>query len=287
MAIAARLAYDVWVQLISDEELYRAVIDGTHHQLAASRGLDADKLAVLDVFHAEPGTRWNVENLRFRSAMDAVGAITRYLPRTARLLTRGDPDWLQELAFEYLSHHRWVQYGHYTLTECERFGAYVRDRVMKRRITPPHLAAALDFELGVIRLLKRTAEIPPDGWPPAPPVLGDDELAARRIRRAPAVELIDLPVDIRDWVESADPWRGTVRPSPVTFLVHVPSLDHVHRIKILGEGPRLVLERFTGAAPAGTIAAELDDEYGIERAELFALVRGWLEERILMFEQDR
>jgi hypothetical protein len=157
---------------------------------------------------------------------------------------------------------------------------------MKRRITPPHLEVVLEFELGVIRLLKRTALIPPGRWP-SPPALTDAQLADVRIRRAEAVEVIDLPVDIRDWVEMADLSRGGVRPDPVTFLVHVPSLQHTHRIKILGEGPRAVLERFTGERQTAAVAAELDDELGIEPAALYGLVRNWLDERILEVDLGR
>lgn len=286
MSIDARLAYDVWLQLISDEELYRAMLDGAHRQLAASRDLDDAKLAVLDALRAEQGTRWNIENLRFRTAAETAEIVASYLPRTVKLLTRGDDSWLQDICFEYLAYHRWTQHGHYRLAECERFAAYVRERIMKRRITPPHLEVVLDFELGVVRLLKRTAEIPSERWP-SPVALSDDQLAQAHIRRALATELIELPVDIRDWIESGDPWRGTVRPSPVTFLVYVPSLQHSQRIKILGEGPKLVLQRFTGDRTTAAIAAELDDEFGIEPPELFGLVRNWLDERVLEVDPGR
>ena len=57
-----------------------------------------------------------------------------YMPRTVRLLTRGDDDWRQDLCFEYLAHHRWLPLGHMRLAECERFASYVQTRVMKRRI---------------------------------------------------------------------------------------------------------------------------------------------------------
>ncbi|MEO7735703.1 MAG: hypothetical protein ABIY55_32410, partial [Kofleriaceae bacterium] len=87
--------------------------------------------------------------------------------------------------------------------------------------------------------------------------------------------------DIRDWVEYADLSRGAVRPEPVTFLMYVPSLQDVHRIKILGEGTRLVLARLVGDRRMAALAAELEDELGIEPAELFALVRTWLDERVL------
>ncbi|MBC7976072.1 MAG: hypothetical protein H7138_13955 [Myxococcales bacterium] len=280
MSIDARLAYDVWLQLIADEELYRAMLEGTHPALAASRELDADKLAVLDAFRAEKGTRWNIENLRFRSALEAGDTLNSYLPRTMRLLTNGDENWLQDICFEYLSFYRWKEHGHYRFAECERFATYVRDRIMKRRVTPPHLEVALDFELGVVRLLKRTAQIAPEQWP-VPPVLTDAQLAQASVRRAHAVALIDLPVDIRDWVEYADLSRGAVRPEPVTFLVYVPSLAHVHRIKILGEGPRIVLERFAGDRRCAAVAAELEAELGLEPAEVLGLVRTWLDERVL------
>lgn len=280
MSIDARLAYDVWLQLISDEELYRAMIDGTHRELAAQKKLGAAELEVLDSFRAEKGTRWNIENLRFRTALETGSTLMSYLPRTVQMLTNGDQNWLQDICFEYLAFHRWKEYGHFRLTECERFGAYVRERIMKRRITPPHLDAVLDFELAIVRLLKRTAEIPPDDWP-VPPVLSDDELAQAHIQRARAVEILELPVDIRAWVESADPSRGTVLPSPVIFLLYVPSLQDTHRIKILSEGPKVVLERFDGERTTAAIAAELEEEFGIEPDELFGLVRNWLDARIL------
>jgi hypothetical protein len=161
---------------------------------------------------------------------------------------------------------------------------------MKRRVTPPHLEAVLDFELGVIRLLKRTAEIPADQWP-VPPQLSDAQLGDLRVRRAPAVELIELPIDIRELVESRDPARAAVRPGPVTFLVYVPSLQHTHRIKILGEGPKIVLDRLSDAAAGGrttaAVAAELEDEFGLEPAELLGLVRTWLDERVLAVDRSR
>src|SRR5882724_8479718 len=289
MSIDARLAYDVWLQLISDEELYRAMIEGTHRQLAASRGLGENQLAALDAFRAEKGTRWNIENLRFRTALETGATVGSYLPRTIRMLTNGDDNWLQDICFEYLAFHRWKEHGHLRFTECERFAAYVRERIMKRRITPPHLEVVLDFELGVIRLLKRTAAIAPDAWDAwaataTRATASEAELASAHLRRAPAVERIDLPVDIRDWVESSDPLRGEVRPAPVTFLVYVPSLQHTHRIKLLGEGPAVVLDRFTGDRPFAAVSAELEDEFGIEPAELSGLVRNWIDERILVVE---
>lgn len=279
VAIDARLAHDVWLQLISDEELYRAMLDGTHHALAASRALGDRELAVLDALRAEKGTRWNIENLRFRTALECGATLTSYLPRTVRMLTNGDENWLQDVCFEYLAYFRWKEHGHFRFTECERFATYVRERIMKRRITPPHLEVVLDFELAVIRLLKRTAALPPP-WP-APPVLDDDALAAARLGRGRAVEVITLPVDIRAWVESGDPLRGEVRPAPVTFLAVVPSLDQPHRLKILGEGPALVLDQLTGERPTGELAAALEDEYGLEASALYAMLRGWLAERVV------
>lgn len=276
--IDARLAYDVWNQLIADEELFRALLAGAHRGLAASRDLDEAKLEALDAFAAERGTKWNIENLRFRTALEASESLTSYLPRTMRLLTNGEDGWLQDICFEYMSFYRWQELGHYRFAECERFVGYLRERLLKRRRVPDHLETVLEFELGVIRLLKRTATIA--RWP-APVALDDAALAASRLRRAEAVEVIALPVDIRDWVERADLSHGEVRAQPVTFLVYVPSLQHTHRIKILGEGPRMVLERFTGERTTSELAAELAEEFELAPEELFALARSWLDERIL------
>jgi hypothetical protein len=278
MEMSSRRVYDVWIQLIQDEELYEAMLEGRHAQLAG-RDLDAEAIAILDRFRAERGTRWNVENLRFRSALETGDSLISYMPRTVRLLTRGDDDWRQDLCFEYLAHHRWRAIGHMRLAECERFADYVRKRVMKRRVTPPHLDAVLTFELAVVRLLKATAGVSRDAWPVRREV--GAELAGLRPRRSPVQTVIELEVDLRPWIESADPLRGEVGPGPITLLVHVPSLDEPHRIKTISEGVRVVLERCDGERTVEALARELEEELELPAAGVHRLVRMLIEERIL------
>ncbi|HEX2687150.1 MAG TPA: PqqD family protein [Kofleriaceae bacterium] len=278
-AFASKRVYDVWIQLIQDEELYEAMLEGSHGRLPG-RNLDPEAVAILDQFRAEPGTRWNIENLRFRSALETGDTLVSYMPRTVRLLTRGDDDWQQDLCFEYLAHYRWQALGHMRLAECERFAGYVRKRVMKRRITPPHLEAVVAYELAVVQLLKSTAEIGADAWP-IHRAVADAELPALRPRRSPAQVVVDLEVDLRPWIESADPARGEVGPGPVTLLVHIPSLDEPHRIKTISDGVRVVLERCDGTRTVEVLARELDDEFGLPAADVHQLVRTLLDERIL------
>jgi Coenzyme PQQ synthesis protein D (PqqD) len=278
-AFASQRVYEVWIQLIQDEELYEAMLDGSHARLAG-RGLDAEAIAILDRFRAERGTRWNIENLRFRSALETGDALVSYMPRTVRLLIRGDDDWRQDLCFEYLAHHRWRPLGHMRLAECERFAAYVRTRIMKRRITPPHLEDVVAYELAVVRLIRSTADVAAHVWPIRRAVT-DAELPAVRPRRSPVQVVVELDVDLRPWIESADPALGEVGPGPVTLLVHIPSLDEAHRIKTISEGVRIVLERCDGDRTVDALAAELDDEYGLPANDVRRLVRTLLDERIL------
>jgi len=276
---ASKRVYEVWTQLIQDEELYEAMLDGSHGRLPG-RGLDAEAIAILDQFRAEPGTRWNIENLRFRSALFVGDLLLLYLPRTIRLLTRGDDQWRQDLCFEYLAHHRWRPLGHMQLTECERFADFVRTRVMKRRLTPPHLEAAMAYELAVIRLLRSTATIAADAWPVRREVSAA-ELPALRPRRSPAQVVVELDVDLRPWIESGDPARGEVGPGPITLLVHMPSLEERYRIKTISEGVRVVLERCDGERTVGALAGELEAEFELPAADVRGMVRTLLDERIL------
>lgn len=277
---ASRRVYEVWTQLIQDEALYEAMLAGTHAELT-DRGLDAEAIAILDRFRAEPGTRWNVENLRFRSALETGDTLVSYMPRTVRMLTRGDDDWRQEVCFEYLSRHRWQALGHHRLAECERFAGYVRTRIMKRRLTPPHLDAVITFELALVRLLRATAGVPADAWPVRRAVT-EAEVPALRPRRSPVQAVVELDVDLRPWIESADPLRGEVGPDPITLLIHVPSLDEVHRIKTISDGVRVVIEGCDGERTTEALARALDDECGLPPADVYRLVRGLLDERILV-----
>jgi hypothetical protein len=166
------------------------------------------------------------------------------------------------------------------LTECERFAAFVRTRVMKRRVTPAHLEDVMRYELSVIGLLRSTVGVAADAWPVRRAVT-DADLPALRPRRSPVQVVIELDVDLRPWIESGDPTRGEVGPGPITLLVHMPSLAETYRIKTISEGVRVVLERCDGARTVEVLASELEDEFDLPAADVHRLVRSLLEERIL------
>ncbi|HEX7843213.1 MAG TPA: PqqD family protein [Kofleriaceae bacterium] len=277
--LPSKRVYEVWTQLIQDEELYEAMLEGSHGRLAG-RDLDAEAIAILEEFRAEPGTRWNIENLRFRSSLEVGDTLLSYMPRTMRLLTGGNDQWRQDLCFEYLALHRWRALGHLRLTECERFTEFIRKRVMKRRITPPHFDAVIAFELAVVQLLKSTAQVAPGAWPVRRDVTEVD-LPALRPRRSPVQTVVELDVDLRPWIESGDPTRGEVSPEPIMILVHIPSLDEPYRIKAISDGVREVLERCDGERTVDGLARELEDEFELPAADVRRLVKTLLDERIL------
>jgi len=278
MTLDAAVAYDVWLRLIADEELYRQTLAGTYRTYA--RELTEEQMRALDGFHAEPGLRWNIENLRFRTALEAGSTLASYLPRTIKMLTKGDDNWLQDIVFEYLASHRWQEFGQHRFAECNRFVAYIKDRIVKRRITPPHFDVVVDFEHAIVQLLQATGTAPAAAWTSARE-LPDDALVAATLTRGPAVAVIELPVDIRPWIESVDPTKGDVHERAVTLLAYVPSLTETHRIKAIGDGARIVLEAFDGRAPTQDVVARLAAAYDLDRDDVLGLVRPWLRDGVL------
>lgn len=277
--ISSKRVYEVWTQVIQDEELYEAMLEGTHARLAG-RQLDAEAVEILDRFRAESGTRWNVENLRFRAALHVGDTVLSYMPRMMRMVTAGDDGWRQDLCYEYLAHHRWQPLGHRQLSECERFAGFVRSRVMKRRPTPPHLETVIRYELAVVGLLRSTAAIPADAWP-VHRAVNDDDLPAARPRRGPCQVMVELEVDLRPWIVSGDPTRGELGPGPITLLVHMPTLDERYQVKAISDGVRVVLERCDGERTVDELAAALEAEYDLPAAGVHRLIRMLLDERIL------
>ena len=163
----ARAVYDVWIRLIQSEALYDAMLRGEHAAVARTLGFTELELAILDDFAVQPGTRWHVENLRFRAVTMVSRLLGWHLPATLRLVTEGREGWLRDLVYEYLSLHRWIELGHHhRFAECARFAAFLEDRVLKRRMPPPHVEAVLGFERGVIELLRRAATLPVASWRP-------------------------------------------------------------------------------------------------------------------------
>ncbi|HEU4733133.1 MAG TPA: hypothetical protein VFT22_34810 [Kofleriaceae bacterium] len=277
--LSSHRVYEVWAQVIQDEELYEAMLEGRHARLE-DRGFDAETIAILDQLHAEPGTKWNVENLRFRAARFVGDILLFYMPRTIRLLTRGDDEWRQDLCYEYLAHHRWRAMGHMQLTECERFAEFVRSRVMRRRLTPPHFDAALTFELAAVRLLRSTADVPADAWPVRREVT-DLELPRLVPRRAPVQAVVELDADLRPWLESGDSLTGEIAPDPITVLLYVPTSTDRYRIKVISEGVKVVLERCDGERTVDAIARALEDEHDLPATSVRRLIRSLLDEQIL------
>jgi hypothetical protein len=273
--IDPRRVLDVWVRLVRDERLYREFTAGRHRESAGELGLSGEDVAILDEFRARPGTRWNVDNHRFRATDHVSVRLTVWLPLTVHVLTGGSEDWLNDLVFEYLAHHEWNDFGPYQLTECERFIQFVRERVMLRRTWNPRLEPVLDFELAVIQLLKQTRDVPPEEWP-ALPSAGDDVIALRP-RPGPVVRIVELPIDLRPWLEAADPAGIDVPLESTHYLVFVPSLKLPHRVQTIGEGARVVFEQCTGERTVAEIAGALDEEYELEPAATRAAIARWLE----------
>lgn len=275
----ARRAYDMWLALIQDEDLYEATLNGRHAELAAARSFGPDDIKILDGFHAQRGLSWNIENLRFRAALHVTGNLLLLMQRTILLLTKGNDDWTQELVFEYLSHHHWQELGHEHLQEAERFGAYVRKRVLKRRIPPPHIDAVLDFELALVRHLRTVKSIAAEEWPERREPT-DEELAIARPRLAKSSTLVELPVDMTDWIRSADPRMGEVREGAITVLVSVPSPREPQKFTKLSPAVLMVLEKCTGELTLPEMAEALSEDFDAD--DVYGLVSKWISEGVLV-----
>jgi hypothetical protein len=137
-AIDSKVAYNTWLRMIADEELGDAVITGNVDALLDRRRkqleFSHEERAAMADFHRQPGLKWALENLRFRSAMQTAESVWFRLPRLAKLLTGNNRSWMQQTAFEYLSNTGWRPAGLNTLEEAFQFVDYVRRRIAVTRI---------------------------------------------------------------------------------------------------------------------------------------------------------
>lgn len=275
---SSKTAYETWTELFGDEELYRAVLKNEHRALAEAKGLTPEQIAILDDFAAERGTRWNVDNLYYRSASECGAVLRAYMPRTIKLLTGGgNIDWLQDITYEYLSSHHWRSLGQRRMAECERFIAYIHDRIAKRRRLPLHFDSALKLEQSLVELIKSTASLSPEAWiTPIP-----EDLEPARLTRGPAVRVVDLDDDISDWIHSVDPTKGEVRPGPISVMILIPSPTESHKFQKISEGTKYLFELFDGEATVDEIAEHMEEE-GIARPTTLDFVKRWTKERALV-----
>jgi hypothetical protein len=275
--IDARRAVDVWLRLIRDEELYRQFTLGRHGELSTQLGLSQEDVTILDEFRLRPGTRWNIDNIRFRATEHVSTKVRLWLPLTVHVLTGGNQDWVNDLVFEYLTHHGWNDLGPYQLTECERFIQFVRDRVLLRRTWNPLIDPVLAFELAVVQLLKKTRDVPADSWPVLAGRPSQELLASMRPRPGPVSRLLELPIDLTPWLESQDPTGLSPGDEPTQYLIYIPSLKHPHRVQTIGDGARVVFESCDGLRTGAEIVAALATEYDIDPDATSALLGRWIE----------
>lgn len=270
----SRTTFDVWQQIIYDEQLSRALFDGSYRALAGERGFDEEQLAILDWFAAQPGMRWNVENLRFRAALETAACLAIHVPNTARLLSRGDDDWLQDICYEYLAYHRWDALGHRRLTECERFGAYVRERIVRRRRLPAHLEHVLELELAIVDVWKQTATVP---WPDP----GTLEPSSRP-RRAGAQRLLEQPIDLRAFMRDGRALEVTADAGPVTWFIYLTRPTARHKLSVISDGTRELLARCTGAHTVDEVAEEMERELELPRDPVVRQLAAWRAEGVIV-----
>ncbi len=279
MDFGSEEAYAVWTRLIQDESLYAAMMSDSLDELVKTQGyrITERERELLAKFRAERGVRWMMENLRFRSAMQTAETVSHRLPRTVRLLTKGDDDWLQDITFEYLAFFHWKVLGFNTIAEVERFGGYVTSRVMKRRFTPAYLKELLAFEMEIVRVYGRTASIPEAAWRPLPSQAPSAaQVAESRPCRTPQVSVVHSEVDLSEWIRSADPLKGKVVPGHTAALVWIPSPLVKHQMQLLSPGARLLFDACLGRSTGAELAKHFAEEYGAQPARVLELIGEWM-----------
>jgi len=250
-AFDARAVYEVWIRLVQSEALYDAMLRREHAAHARTLGFSELELAILEDFAIQPGTRWHVENLRFRAVTMVSRLLGWHLPATLRLVTEGRPGWLRDLVYEYLSLHRWVELGHHRrFAECERFAMFLEDRVLKRRMPPPHIEAVLAWERGLIELTRRAAMLPVAEWPARDPRIA---AAGAPIVRGPVQVQLALPVDLLAWLREPTRELQVTSPGPVDVLAYVVAADASPELEPVTAIGKQVLAATTAPCPRGEL----------------------------------
>lgn len=277
----AELVYKTWLTLVAEEPLYEALKTKQHAEVARRLGLGDEEVLILDDFADQAGTRWHIDNLRFRCTTMVSRILKWHLPGTIQLLTRGSNDWLRDIAYEYMAHSRWQDFGHHNRgPECERFARFVRQRIMTRRRPPEHLEAVLGFELAVLELGQKASRLPLAEWPAAYPQtpVAEDSVAGPPLqavvpRQAPVARTFELPVDIVSWLRKPEGDLRVDGPGPVVALIYVPSPAELPKLRKLEPSELALFQRCDGK----NTVAELADSQP-DRTEL---LRSWLAEGCL------
>ncbi len=262
----ARRVYEIWLEIVQNEQLYDAIMRDDF-EVGRKLGYSDEDVAILQDFARQPGTRWHVENLRYRATMMVSRFVDTYLPATMQLLTGGSADWQRDLVFEYLALHRWIEFGHYRrFAECARFVAFVRTRVMLRRRPPPHIEDVMALEVGTLDLLARGSTLAADAWQPT----GASDLVCA----GPVQAVVELGADIVDWMRAprGEITLGPLGPRAVLLVLPSPSSDVV--VEPLDDGARALLAACQAPVSLATLAAT-----GPAHADVLAR---WRERRIIV-----
>lgn len=274
---------DVWERLVADPALFEAAVTGDLDRFVAAHDLGDDERAILDELAATPeALQWNVANLRYRASLETMLKLRRWMPLTTALLTDGRTDWLMDLCFEYLTHHRWDELGHRHFAECLRFADFIDRRVAQRRPLPAHLDTALRYEAAICRMLASTADQrEPADATTAPVGVDPAALAIGCPRPAPTTVVIELAEDISSWIAAGRPTATAPAATPLTVLGFVPPRGDLYWAIALDDDQLDVFRRCTGASPGKVIAEAAARSRGVLAADVLALLGAWVGEGAL------
>lgn len=269
----AQTVWRTWRRILREPPLQAAMQgEGLDRLLAASAlGLSAEETEIVRAYAAAGrGTRWFIENYRFRMVSSFFNALETAAPLTHRAL-RASALELQSIATGFLDSAGWRDFGPFVYTYCGQ----ILDHLLARPEVAalPGMSDLIRLERAGVRVVmgaadSRAAEPPPGMW-----------------RAAPWFEALRCELDLSRWLrDKAALGREPPAARPRWFVAYLRSPEEPLRIVAVPERAAAMLSALREPQTETSLASRLagmggaadaaQDRKLLEQLRALGLVRG-------------
>lgn len=213
----ARTVWHTWRRVLREPPLQLAMFDGVLADHASALDLTPAQMEIAEQYAQAPeGTRFFIENYRFRLRSAFVNALETTAPLTHRLLRAHKTD-VDALATEFLDSVRWRDFGPYVYTHGDRILDHLAGRPELTAL--PGMPELTALERAGIGLTVRAAAEEEEAEEQAP---ASTTAPTGAYRADPRTEPVHCSKDLSPWLRSgASVGRTTPPERPSWYLVQL------------------------------------------------------------------
>jgi hypothetical protein len=282
----ARLVWDTWRRILSDDQLVEWVLHSRGSGAGEITGLTAGEIAILADYASTPvATETNIGMYRRGLVRNALGALS-LVPLTRHLLYMSGLD-IEDVAANFAQSTGYADYGPNFWRTADDFVAHLAGLPeFARRVRQD----ALTLDAAAVALARRLGESAPAVWPESAAIIFSEPssragLESTRFVASRAAVVASTSYDLTAWLENPEDFDPDeeLEPSTGHWLIYFPAADAGRAYAELSERAARAFNLLSASKTASEVSPDLD---GLPVAEVFEVLDSLAQLGVILIEED-